>query len=157
MILKIIPVGSTATANRKNPDIAFRWKGQGFLLLPTDHVSLDFFQKKITITCNTFLYKPGRKITSSGNGMCREAVIQVDGYGACTFSKHVCPLNVVLLSLLHSILSHPKTFMFKVRSHLVWPVAEQRQEEEECHSFQELNCWAASGCSRKPTCLDTKT
>lgn len=115
-----------------------------------------FFKKKITITFNTFLHKPGRKITSSGNGMCREGVIQVDDYGTSILSKHMCPLNVMLPSFLHPVPSHSKIFVFKVRSHLQWPVAEQRQEEE-FHGFKELNGWAVSGCSRKPTCLDAKT
>lgn len=100
-----------------------------------------FFKKKITITCNTFLYKPGRKITSSGNGMCREGVIQVDDYRTHIVSKHMCPLNVMLPSFLHSVPSRSKIFVFKVRNHLECPVAEQRQEEE-FHSFKEPNCWA---------------
>lgn len=118
MILKIIPVGNTATVNCKNPDIVFRWKGQGFLLLPTDHVSLGFFLKKITIACNTFLYKPGRKITSSGNGMCRQAASQVDDYRTCTQQTLVSFKCRASLPFAPNPFTS-KFFVFKVTSHLL--------------------------------------
>lgn len=84
----VIPMGNTATLNHKTPYIVFRRKGQVFLLLLKDHVLLDFFLKKIIITYNTFLYKQGRKISSSGNRMmCTEAVSQAFSANTCMCFK----------------------------------------------------------------------
>ena len=45
VIEKVILMGNTAALNRKNPYTVFRRKGQVFLLLPKDHVLLDFFKE----------------------------------------------------------------------------------------------------------------
>lgn len=93
VIQKVILMGNTATLNGKNPYTVFRRKGQVFLLLPEDHALLDFLKENNHYMQYFFFYKQGRNITSSGNRlMCREALIQVDDYQLCIFSKCICVL-----------------------------------------------------------------